>query len=168
MKFAGLAMTALAALPLSPAQAAPSPDGLSLEISSWGKPIFDWTVSRSGLARYTASEKTPSGNFRDYDLVTRSFRVSAADYRRIEALLKPGRRYAGGRIPCERAITDMPYGRIGWTEQGRTRETSFDLGCRSREAAPVHGGLQAAQDLMERLAARGRVTGRREVREGRP
>jgi hypothetical protein len=164
MKIAGLAMTTLAAFLADPAQAAPSPEKLSFKISSWGKPLFEWTVSRSGLARYTASEKTASGNFHEYDLVTRSFRISEADYHRIETLLKPGRRYAGGQIPCERRITDMPYGRVGWTEQGRTRETRFDLGCLSKEAIPVHRGLEAAQDLMERIAGQGRVIERREVR----
>jgi hypothetical protein len=167
MKAEGLAMAALGALLVSPAGAAPRPDSLSLELSSWGKPLFEWTASRSGHATYTASQAVPAGSFRDYDLVTRAFRISNTDYRRLEALLAPGRRYAGRTLPCRDRITDLPYGRIGWKQRGRTRELRFDLGCRSAETARVHAGLEAARSLMERLAARARVVGRREVREPR-
>jgi hypothetical protein len=162
-----LGVAALGASLLSPAAAAPAAESLSLKVSSWGKPLFDWTVSRSSLSFYTASKDAPSGNFREYDLVTRGFRISKADYRRIEALLAPGRRYAGGKLPCGERATDFPYGSIAWKEGGRTRELRFDLGCRSLEAARVHQGLKKAQDLVERLAAKAPIVDVREVREPR-
>ena len=167
MKVAGLAMAALGALLVSPAQAAPSPDSLSLKASSWGKPLFDWTVSRSGLSSYSASRDAPSGNFRDYDLVTRAFRISRSDYRRLEALLAPGRRHAGTDMKCDARVTDLPYGRIAWKEGGRTTELRFDLGCRSAETIRVHAAVEAAQDLVERLAAGAPIVDLRQVREPR-
>jgi hypothetical protein len=165
MRKTGLAMAALGALLHSPAAAAPPTESLSLKMSSWGKPVFDWTVNRSGLSSYTASRPGRSGRFQDYDLVTRAFRVSPADFRRLEALLAPGRRFAGRTMECGARATDFPYGRIAWTVAGRTQELKFDLGCRSAETGPVHAGLKSAQDLVDRLAAKAPIVDLREVRE---
>jgi len=162
-----LAVAALAALLPSAAAAAPATDSLSLKISSWGKPLFDWTVNRSGLSSYTASKDAPSGNFREYDLVTRAFRISPADFKRLEKLLAAGRRFAGRAMSCDERATDFPYGRIAWTAAGRTSELKFDLGCRSAETGAVHSGLKSAQDLVERLAAKAPIVDLRQVREPR-
>lgn len=160
-------MAALGALLHASVAAAPPPaDSLSLEMSSWGKPVFDWTVNRSGLSTYTVSRPAPSGNFRDYDVVTRAFRVSRGDFVRIETLLAPGRRFAGRTMACDARATDFPYGRIAWKAAGRSSELKFDLGCRSAETGPVHAGLKSAQDLVERLAAKAPIVEVREVREG--
>ncbi|HYD37278.1 MAG TPA: hypothetical protein VEA60_06670 [Allosphingosinicella sp.] len=163
---AGAAVAALGAFFISPAAAEP-PDSLSIEASSWGKPLFDWTANRSGLSSYTESRDAPSGKFHDYDLVTRVFRVSKADYRRLAALVAPARRHAGGSMKCDERATDLPYGRIIWKTGTGTIQLPFDLGCRSAQTAQVHAGLQAAQDLMERLAARAPIVTVREIREGR-
>jgi hypothetical protein len=163
----GLVAAALGALLQSSiAASAPPADSLSLKMSSWGKPLFDWTVNRSGLSSYTASRPAPSGNFREYDLVTRSFRISPADFRRLEKLLAPARRFAGRTMACDERATDFPYGRIAWKASGRTSELGFDLGCRSAQTGPVHSGLKSAHDLVERLAARAAIVDLREVREG--
>src|SRR3954452_7698877 len=118
---AGLAIAAMALLGAC-AAASPPPaaapvggESLSLTINSWGKPLFDWTVSPSGDAVYTYAQAATPAKFFDYDLVKR-FRVAPADLQRLSALLAPGRRYAGGTIPCKPVMTDAAYGRIGWGE----------------------------------------------------
>jgi hypothetical protein len=58
-------------------------------------------------------------------------------------------------------MTDAPYGRIGWGAES----VSYNLGCTSKAAAPVHDGLGAAQDLMGKLAEKAPVAEVKPVRE---
>jgi hypothetical protein len=60
---------------------------LSVETNSWGKPVPNWTIGRDGEGRYSFSRDVPGGGFRDYDLVTRRFAVSAANFAKVEGLL---------------------------------------------------------------------------------
>jgi hypothetical protein len=102
----------------------------------------------------------PGGAFRDYDLVTRRFRLGRAELARLRRLLAPGRRYAGTELPCRNQISDMPYGRIAWG----SAELRYDLGCLSPATNPVHRGIEAARELMERLAAKAPVASVEPVR----
>jgi hypothetical protein len=126
---------------------APVREPVSLTIKSWGKPLFDWTLNPDGTGRYTYSDNEGSTGFHDYRLVTKSISVGPEGHAQIAALLAPGRRFAGGEMPCERRITDMPYGQIGWGD-APAATVKFDLGCRSAQADPVLEGLQKAQDAM--------------------
>lgn len=159
-----------------PARSVPAARSLSFEANSWGKPLSAWTLESTGRGRYTESTKAGGGNFRDYDLlmfrdydlVTRSFGMDPADYRRVEALLAPARAHAGADLPCDQKITDQVYGKIGWTGPSGTEEFSFDVGCTSKAATPIYEGISQAQKLVEQLARRGTVVETREVRERRP
>ena len=145
------------------AAAPPVPaESLSLDAKSWGKPISAWTIERAGAGRYTFARKVPGGHFRDYDLVTRTFRIRPADYARVEALLRPARAYAGQAMPCERTITDMVYGRVAW---GKAEEVRYDLGCTSAKVTPIYEQLQKAETLVRRLAEAGTIVATEEVRE---
>jgi len=157
-----------AASPPEPAPPSLAGRGLSFEANSWGKPLSAWTIHASGRGRYTESKGAPSGNFRDYDLTTRAFEVSPADYRQVEALLAPARAHAGVQLPCEQTATDQVYGKVRWTEPAGAREVSFNLGCTSKAVTPIYEGFSRAQKLVERLARAGTVVETREVREGRP
>jgi hypothetical protein len=143
-------------------------ESLSFESSSWGKPLSAWTIDSSGRGRHTASRAVPSGGFRDYDLITRSFDAGPSGYRRVEALLRPARAYAGAELPCRMEITDMVYGKVRWQGRGGARQVSFNLGCTSKAVAPLYGGFARADKLVERLAQAGRIVETRQVREGRP
>src|SRR4051794_36625404 len=98
----GVGMAATALLGACPAASPPpaaapiAEESVSLTINSWGKPLFDWTVSPSGDAVYTYAQAVTPAKFFNYDLVTKHFRVAPADLQRLRALLAPGRRYAGG------------------------------------------------------------------------
>ena len=153
-----LAATAAAGRP-----AAGAGESLALTVSSWGKPLFDWRVSADGAAVYRYSRAVAGGGFRDYDLVTKRFRLGRGDLAKLRALLAPGRRYAGSELSCTSRITDQPYGRIAWG----SAELRYDLGCRSPESRPVYAGLEAAQDLIEKRAARAPVGSVEPVREPR-
>ena len=145
---------------------APAPAAsLSFEANSWGKPLSAWTIDSAGRGRYTASKPAPSGNFRDYDLLTRSFEASPADYRRVEALLAPARPHAGRDLPCEQTVTDQVYGKVRWTAPGGEWEVAYNLGCTSREVAPIYEGFAKAEKLVARLAEGGTVVETRQVRE---
>jgi len=156
-----------AASPPEPAQPLPA-RSLSFEANSWGKPLSAWTLESTGRGRYTQSKAAPSGNFRDYDLVTRSFDAGVAGFRRIETLLAPARVHAGRDLPCERTVTDQVYGKVGWSGPGGTEQVSFDLGCTATTVPPLHAGFARADELVEQLAQAGTVVETREVREGRP
>lgn len=148
----------------APPAAAPAPttERISFEASSWGKPLSAWTVERSGAGRYTASRDAPSGGFRNYDLVTRTFRIAPADYARIESLLRPARAFAGRDLPCRRTVTDQVYGKVRWTTD---EQVSFDLGCTSDQVKPIYDNFWEAETLVKRLAGAGTIVETKEVRE---
>ena len=156
-----LGACAASAAPPAPPAAAPA-ESLSLDANSWGKPLSAWTVERSGAGRYTFSRKVPGGRFRDYDLVTRSFRIKPADYSRVEALLRPARAYAGRGLPCRPTISDMVYGHVRWS---KSEEISYDLGCTSDEVRPIYEKLEEAENLVKRLSEAGSIVATEQVRE---
>ena len=143
-------------------------ESLSFEANSWGKPLSAWTIESSGQGRYTASKDAPSGDFHEYDLVTRSFTVSPADYRRVDALLRPARAYAGAKLPCELTVTDQVYGKARWQAAGGGEEIAFNLGCTSKEVAPLYENFWQAQKLVESLAGAGTIVETKEIRQPRP
>jgi hypothetical protein len=163
--FGFLALAACTAAAASPTPRAAAPaESLSLDANSWGKPLSAWTVERSGAARYTFSRKVPGGHYRDYDLVTRSFRIRPADYSRVERLLRPARAYVGLGLPCRPTISDMVYGHVRWS---KAEEISYDLGCTSDAVRPIYEKLEAAETLVKRLSEAGRIVATEQVRERR-
>lgn len=143
-----LALGGCATLPAAP----PAPaEPVGLTIKSWGKPLFEWTLTPAGEGVFTYADSGPTKQFNDYVLKTKRISVGRDGYARIAALLAPARRYAGGKLPCERSITDMPYGAIRWGE-GAGLDVAYDLGCHSKATKPVHQGLTRAQDLMQSWA----------------
>ncbi|WP_422055940.1 hypothetical protein [Sphingomonas sp.] len=151
MLLAMFAFSGCATLP-PPSSAASAPaEPVGLTIKSWGKPLFDWTLAPDGTGIYTYADEGPTKAFRDYVVKTKRISVGRDGYARLAALLAPARRYAGAELPCQRTITDMPYGTISW---GPTADlqVKFDLGCQSSETKPVHEGLVRAQDLMKSWA----------------
>ena len=159
---AALGACAAPASKTGPAVTAPS---LSFEAKSWGKPLSAWTIEPSGRGRYTASKAAPSGKFREYDLITRTFDAAPADYRRVEQLLDPARAYAGADLPCRMMVTDQVYGKVRWEGPGGHRELSFNLGCTSKDVTPLYEAFWQAQKLVEGLAQAGTVVETREVRD---
>jgi len=167
MRIAIIVAAALGGSAAPAAEPRPQPvpvQSLSFEASSWGKPLSAWTIERSGRGRYTASKAAPSGNFHEYDLVTRSFEIGAADYGRIETLLAPARAHAGAGLPCELSITDQVYGKVRWTGPAGVQEVAFNLGCVSKEVAPLYENFWQAEKLVESLAHSGSVVETREIR----
>ena len=140
---------------------------LSVETNSWGKPVTNWTIGRDGVCRYSFSRDVPGGGFRDYDLVTRRFAVSAANFAKVEGLLAGARSYAGAEIPCTLQITDGLYGRIGWSDGSAPRTVAFNVGCLSPTAETIYRRLRDAQDLVKSLADAGETIEVEEVREPR-
>jgi hypothetical protein len=125
----------------------PPPEPLGLTVNSWGKPLFEWTINPDGSGTYTYADDTGAKDFRDYKRITKRLAVGTEGHAQIAALLAPARRYAGAGLPCERSITDMPYGEIRFGAPP-PRTVKYDLGCRSGATGPVHAGLTKAQDRM--------------------
>lgn len=144
------------------------PDGteaIAFERKSWGKPINAWQVGADGEGRYTFSRKAPSGKFRDYDLVTKRISVGPQGYAELERILRPAEAAAGSELPCERRITDLPYGTVRWEKDAAAAELRYDVGCQSEEAGRVISALVEADKLVEGWAADAPVADVEEVRE---
>ena len=140
---------------------------LSVETNSWGKPVTNWTIGADGEGRYSFSRDVPGGGFRDYDLVTMRFAVSAANFAKVEGLLAEARPFAGAQIPCTLRITDGLYGRIGWNDGAAPLTVPFNVGCLSPTAEAIYHRLRDAQDLVKALADAGETVEVQEVREPR-
>jgi hypothetical protein len=145
----------------------PALRSISVEMSSWGKPITSWTIGRDGEGRYAFSRGLAVGSFHDYDLVTKRFTISTADFAKVEALLAGARAYAGGEIPCSPQISDQIYGRIGWSEGGEPLGVEFDFGCVSPTAETIYRQLNDAHALVKALGEAGDTVQESEVREPR-
>ena len=132
-----------------------------------GKPLSDWTIHRSGEGRYSFSRDVAGGSFRDYDLVTKRFALSAADFAKVEALLAGARPYTESGLPCRMEISDGIYGRIAWGENDVVREVKFNFGCLSEAVNPIYRKLYDANEHVKALAEAGEVVEVKEVREPR-
>ncbi|HEX5182528.1 MAG TPA: hypothetical protein VFW19_05175 [Allosphingosinicella sp.] len=168
MRFPLLVCFVLAGFPVGGAARianGPIPDSLSFEAASWGRTLVQWTVERAGTGRYTTSRKVPSGDSSHYDLVTRSFRISADDYGRLEVLLRPARTYAGKDLPCRHVLEDRVYGVVRW---GGEQQLAFNFGCLSKKVVPIYQSFRDADMLVRRLAEAGIVVETKELRSRAP
>ncbi|HEX4737487.1 MAG TPA: hypothetical protein VH331_07995 [Allosphingosinicella sp.] len=136
---------------------------ISVETIAWGDPLYSWRLDRDGSGRFAELEPTRMQPFGDYEYVTRSFRASPAEYRRVEALLRPSRGYAGRKLPCIFTATDQDSGTVTWRTDGSTVTLDFYYGCASREVAPLYASFRRAHDIVAALARKGRVVAVRPV-----
>lgn len=159
----------------------PSPAwrSLAFEANSWGKPLSVWSIEASGRGIHTEPRELAPGNspdyglltagsVRNYDLITRSFEASPADYRRVEALLAPARAHAGTGLPCEEKVTDQVYGKVRWIGPAGAQELSYDVGCASNVGPPIYDSFSRADKLIQTFGRAGTVIRIRQIRDGRP
>ncbi len=135
------------------AATAGAPEAITLEIRSWGVLRTQWRLTADGTGSYTRAES--DGDFYKPDMVTQPLAGTPDDFRAIVAILQPVRRVAtaeGGDLPCERVITDMPYGSVTFEQDDHPIRLDFDIGCRSDETPPVHEALAGAQEAVARVA----------------
>jgi hypothetical protein len=149
-----------AAAPAPPAWRARS---ISVEVMAWGDTLYSWRLDRDGAGRFAELEPTRTQPFGRYDFVTRSFRVSPAEYRRIEVLLRPSRAYARRKLPCTVTMTDQDSGTVTWRLGGSAATLDFYYGCTSREVQPLYANLRRAHDVVGTLARQGRIVEVRKV-----
>lgn len=182
------ACAAVPAQPTAPGAAASlgEVDSIAMGTFSWGKPVSEWRIDRSGEGTYTVSERAPSGDFHEYDLVVRRIMAGPEDFARLREVLRGAERYAydpteeihtgngnverrrsrtgRSRLECETVYTDAAYGQLTWEHGGLTSAVGYNFGCQSAAANAVHRQLAEAERLVESWAASAPITERREVR----
>lgn len=167
--FAGLAVLAASACAGEAARresAAPSAySAIAMQTASWGKPVSEWRIDRTGTGTYSSARDVPGGGFRDYDVVTRRFSAGPDAFRRIEALLAPAER----GYECTHQVTDGLYGDVRWERAGaQPLRRNFNYGCLSADAERAYSGMWQAGELVEAWAQAGELVGTQQVREPRP
>ena len=152
---AGFAMVraALAAPGDPPSAGAPTAtaDRIKMESYSWGRLLWRWTINADGSGEFTSA--APKSNDNRSGAVTRHWNPSPSRYEKMVELLSPLEPYAGKKLPCVQAISDLPYGNLTWTHGGSDRVVSFDLGCRSTEADKLYDDMGATFSLVSQWAA---------------
>jgi hypothetical protein len=149
----------------APAVSAARNASISMQTSSWGRPVSEWRIEGDGDGSYTVTRDVPGGGFRDYDVVTRRFSAVHGSFERVEALMAAAER----GIECEPQISDAGYGTIEWVARaGEPVRRDFDYGCLSPAASRAYAGMAEAERLVSAWAAAGEVTETRQVREPRP
>jgi hypothetical protein len=132
--------------------AAPAPDAISLQLSSWGNPLSSWSIDRTGAGLYVSREQAGASG---YDLVTTRFDAGPRGYARIARLLAPVR-MTPAMLPCAGRATDLPDGEISWHHGARAVATrSLAYGCRSPAWARRFTLVKAADALIDDWAASG-------------
>lgn len=157
--------SASTAAPSRPA-AEPEVELIRMETNSWGRPVSSWQVDSQGEGEFREARPAPSGNFHEYDLVTKRIRAGADGFVRLRGLLRPAERFAAGEGPdCGMRATDLPYGGATWIGGGAERSVRFDLGCQGPEAVRMNEALGAAESLVREWAAGAPVDSVSEVRQ---
>lgn len=161
---AGGCATPVATAPV--AAAASEVDLIRMETNSWGRPISSWQMDRRGEGEYREARPAPSGNFHEYDLVTKRFQAGPDGFLRLRDLLRPAEQFAAGEGPdCGSQVTDLPYGEAVWVGGGAERTVRFNLGCQGRDAVRMNEALGAAETQIREWAARAPITDIREIRQ---
>lgn len=116
----------------------PEPTTIRVEWFSWGNPVQNWSVSRSGQGSYML------------DGQTQTFNVSPEAFAEIRETL---RTYESRHFECERTVYDLPYGAIVWSsrEGQEDQRTRFDAGCTSGDADDLFERMGRANDIVDRL-----------------
>jgi len=150
----GLALAATAA-PQQYAPAAPRLQRIEMKTTTWGHPLVSWTIDAEGNGRLTLPDPDP---FKATQMVTRSFAVGTAGFRRIRVLIGIAEQRAPGNLHCTVAATDAPSGTVRWVpSHGRTASLSFYTACSEFSARSVVAQLDKAEALIEEWAKAGPV-----------
>lgn len=133
------------------AGATPAYRTVAFEISSWGRPLGNWEVSRDGAARHM---RTDGSVFSDHRREHREFRIDDAQLAELAAAVKalPARRPREGA--CRNYATDMPYGRLQLTDDAGEETIRFDSGCFDARYQAFVAQLRAMDELVGGWAER--------------
>lgn len=124
------ALAALALLAACTTTPAPAPvTRISYEQMSWGYVQERWSIHADGA---TTLELHPEGATLDTPANTTTHALTPADFERVRAALAPAEAMLKQGVPCEREITDAPYGAVRWTRaDGSEGAIRYDYGCRA-------------------------------------
>lgn len=140
-----LLLSLLLVLPTSvSAQALPGP--VSYEVSSWGQLLVRWQVNPDG------SGEIWRGGLGKRAIRKFRLRLNRNALNTFVNNIEDVRKATRDGVPCQREITDMPYGSITWDYPEARQVYSFDAGCRSEKADEVQDILTAANSNVETLA----------------
>src|SRR5438270_535348 len=121
-------------------------ESISVEVMVWGDPLYSWQLNSDGSGRFAELRPERTQVFGTYRFVTRSFRVSPAEFRRVALLLRPARSYAGRELPCTFEMTDQDAGSVRWRAGTTNVSLDFNYGCTSPAVAPIYQSFRRAHD----------------------
>jgi len=125
------------------------PGPVSYDVSSWGRLLLHWQVNPDGsgeIWRGSGLGKGP-GEVRKFRL-----RMDAAGMAAFAVTIEPLRVATKNGTPCQRTITDQPYGSVRWDYPRAKQTWSFDAGCRSPAADAAADQLAEAHRVVEGMA----------------
>jgi hypothetical protein len=133
--------------------AAPAPDTIALQVSSWGKLWTSWSIDRRGTVLYVHREQ--AGQAQGYDLIGTRIAAGPGGYDRLRRLLEP-LLTDKAVLPCTERATDQPYGTVSWTRGGQiVAVRGLDYGCESAAWTRRLELIRSASDLIAAWAASG-------------
>jgi hypothetical protein len=131
-------------------QPAPAPPAvrITLEVSSWGYVQKRWTISNDGVVTL---EAPPQGATLGTPPTVQTFALTPADFERVRQSLAPAEAMLEAGVPCERSITDAPYGAVRWVRpDGSAQAIHFDFGClRNERLDLLYERMDAANDILD-------------------
>jgi hypothetical protein len=121
---------------------------ITLEVSSWGYVQKRWTIGNDGVATL---EAPPQGATLATPTITQTFALTPADFERVRESLAPAEAMLEAGVPCERSITDAPYGAVRWVRpDGSAQAIPFDFGClRNERLDLLYERMDAANDILD-------------------
>lgn len=130
----------------APAQA--PQETITFALNTWGKPLAYWQVREDGSGELWRI--VDKGDFRTYDIEKYRFTLPEEAGVPFIAATEIAQDAARKGLPCERTITDMPYGAITWTYPAAERKLAFDFGCTGEGTGKVYDALGRATEVIEK------------------
>jgi hypothetical protein len=131
-----------------PASAQAPQETITFALNSWGKPIAYWQVREVGSGELWRI--VDKGDFRTYDIEKYRFTLPEEAGLPFIAATEIAHDAAVKGLPCERTITDMPYGAITWTYPAAEKKLAVDFGCTGEGTGKVYNALGRATEVIEK------------------
>ena len=146
----------LASCSQASAESTPAPfepwDFVAFEVKSWGGPVTSWRILPNGGGSWTEAirpEGTPPTS--PASQAWHEIEADAANYARLEAILRKLPSPAPDFNACDNFMSDMAYGTLRLTRGATTTEIAWNDGCLDDDYRAFMAVLREADEHMQAL-----------------
>lgn len=130
-------------------EGAQPPERIAMSLTSWGRPVGNWSVEANGRGTYTERVSANYAPYGPYRLDHHEFDVGPEGFARlwgeVAALPNPAPTYQ----QCNNLRTDGVYGKLEIAQRAETRTISIYDGCFDPDYRAFYGRVAAIDELVK-------------------